>query len=230
MQRHGPPELTFRKVHTASMTHVTAFLKRSLVIATVSLCLLAFGFHVAGQDSRASRGCKVGVQAPAYGFWTWAPNSEVKIYILAADFRESEIPYLLAPLQTWNAVAAATTAGVKFVYEGPVSAPRHCINCLTIMRGQVFDKTHRHATELQAYSAHQDQIMTFASIVIDPVITNLDALSNAVAHELGHNFGLLDCYFLQGSHHGDEQVQGDQRAQWRVWTERLRRCADQACL
>ena len=141
-----------------------------------------------------SRACKVGVQAPPYGFWTWAANSEVKVYILTADFKASEIPYLLAPLQTWNAVATVTGAGVMFVYHGAVSAPQSCVNCLTMMRGSVFDKKNRHATELRAYSARSDQIMTFASIVIDPVLTNPDALSNAVAHELGHNFGLLDCY------------------------------------
>lgn len=62
------------------------------------------------------------------------------------------------------------------------------------MRGKVFDKTKRHATELHTYSAHADQIMTWAQIVIDPVLTNPRALTNALAHELGHNFGLIDCY------------------------------------
>ena len=36
--------------------------------------------------------------------------------------------------------------------------------------------------------------MTWAQIVVDPRLTNPKALTNAVAHELGHNFGLLDCY------------------------------------
>src|SRR6185503_13129547 len=56
------------------------------------------------------------------------------------------------------------------------------------------DKVKRHATELQTYSARRDQIMTWAHIVIDPVLTNPKALTNAMAHELGHNFGLFDCY------------------------------------
>ena len=62
------------------------------------------------------------------------------------------------------------------------------------MRGPVFNKVKRHATELQAYSAQSNQIMTWAHIVIDPVITNPEALINAIAHELGHTFGLIDCY------------------------------------
>lgn len=62
------------------------------------------------------------------------------------------------------------------------------------MRGPVFDGRKRHATELRTYSARGDQIMTWAQIVVDPRLTNSKALTNAVAHELGHNFGLLDCY------------------------------------
>jgi hypothetical protein len=62
------------------------------------------------------------------------------------------------------------------------------------MRGRVFDKTTRHATELSAYSARDNQIITSASIIVDPVLTNPKALLNALVHELGHNLGLLDCY------------------------------------
>ncbi len=138
--------------------------------------------------------CKVGVQAPAFGFWTWAPSSTVNVYILATDFQTGELPYLLAPIHNWNSVLEATGSGVRFVYLGATSAPLHCENCLTIMRGSVFDKTRRHATELRTYSAHRDQIMTYASIVVDPMLTNPKALKNAIAHELGHNLGLLDCF------------------------------------
>ncbi|HEY6803252.1 MAG TPA: hypothetical protein VI306_06715 [Pyrinomonadaceae bacterium] len=138
--------------------------------------------------------CKVGKDAAAFGFWTWRANSKVKVYVLGNDFSELELPYLLKPFDTWNAVVEATGSGVKFEYVGPTSAPLYCENCLTIMRGKVFDKTRRHATELRTYSAHADQIMTWAQIVIDPVLTNPQALTNAMAHELGHNFGLVDCY------------------------------------
>jgi hypothetical protein len=138
--------------------------------------------------------CKVGKQAPAFGFWTWAPRATVKVYILTADFTPNNLPYLLAPIDSWNAVSDATGSGVELVYIGPTSAPLFCENCLTIMRGPVFDKSGRHATELRTYSAHRDQIMTYATIVIDPALTSPKALTNAIVHELGHNFGLVDCY------------------------------------
>jgi hypothetical protein len=62
------------------------------------------------------------------------------------------------------------------------------------MRGSVFDKAKRHATEIKAYSLHHDQIINYASIIVDPVLTNRQALRDAMAHELGHNLGLLDCF------------------------------------
>ncbi|HEV8427356.1 MAG TPA: hypothetical protein VGJ48_02860 [Pyrinomonadaceae bacterium] len=158
-------------------------------------CSILFVVAVAtAAQSPAITPCKIGKNAPAFGFWTWGANSTIKVYILTADFNNSDLPYLLTPLQNWNAVAEATLSGVTFDYRGATSAPLYCENCLTIMRGPVFDGVKRHATELRAYSARRDQIMTWAQIVVDPVLTNPRALTNAIAHELGHNFGLIDCY------------------------------------
>lgn len=158
----------------------------------VSIFVVALGLNSTAQSLKGP--CTVGKTAPAFGFWVWRANSTVKVYLLSSDFAESDNAYLLKPLQTWNAVVDKTQSGVKFEYAGTVSDPRYCENCLTIMRGPVFDKKKRHATELRAYSARSDQIMTWGHIVVDPVLTNPEALSDAVAHELGHNFGLFDCY------------------------------------
>ncbi|HAF15072.1 MAG TPA: hypothetical protein DCK99_15535 [Blastocatellia bacterium] len=172
-------------------------LKTDLTVLCVSLILLAAVCNppVFSQTREPTVSpCKVGVRAPAFGFWTWAANSQVKVFILAAHFKTEEIPVLLAPLESWNAVAEASSSGVKFTYAGSVSEPQYCENCLTIMRGKVYEKKTRHATKLQAYSVHADQIISYAEVVIDPIITNPEALKNAVVHELGHNFGLLDCF------------------------------------
>ena len=144
--------------------------------------------------------CKVGVEAAPVGFWTWTPKSAIDVYVLAGDFSDSEVTYLIAPLASWNAVSEATGSRVRFEYKGTTGTPLHRENCLTIKRGQVFDKSNRHLTELQTYSAERNQIMTWAAIVIDPRLTTPKTLTNAMAHELGHSFGLLDCYSCrQGS-------------------------------
>jgi hypothetical protein len=138
--------------------------------------------------------CRIGQQAPAIGFWTWAANAHVKVYIVSTDFKTPEIPYLLKALENWNSVSEVTGSGVKFEYAGNTKQQLSCENCLTVLRGPLFDKSQRHATELRAFSTRRDQIISYASITIDPMLTNPKALLDAVAHELGHNLGLLDCY------------------------------------
>ena len=164
-------------------------------LVLVLLMVLAAVSPLAAQTS-----CKVGVAAAPVGFWTWAPESKISVYIVESDFKPDELEYLLAPLSPWNAVSEATGSKVKFEYKGLVNRPLYCENCLTIVRGPVFDKSKRHLTELRTYSAARNRIMTWATIVIDPLLANPKTLTNALVHELGHSFGLLDCYSCkQGS-------------------------------
>lgn len=156
--------------------------------------LAAVLFIILTTVSVSAAQCKVGVAAPPVGFWTWAPESKISVYIVESDFEPKEVEYLIAPLSTWNTVSEATGSNVKFEYKGLVNRPLYCENCLTIVRGEVFDKSRRHLTELRTYSAARNRIMTWATIVIDPLLTNPQTLTNALVHELGHSFGLLDCY------------------------------------
>jgi len=138
--------------------------------------------------------CKIGQQAAATGFWKWAANAHVRVYIRSADFDPEQLPYLVTALNNWNSASEQTESGVKFDYQGNTLLQRECDNCLTILRDAVFNKVTRHPTELRAYSASGNQIITSAAILVDPVLTNPRVLLNALVHELGHNLGLLDCY------------------------------------
>ena len=140
-----------------------------------------------------SASCKVGVHASPVGFFAWVPGSRIKVYVVGSDFEADHLPFVLAALSNWNSVSESTGSRVKFEYKGTTAVLLRCENCLTIKRGQVFDKSKRHLTELRIYSA-RDRFLTWATIVIDPLLTSPKTLTNAVAHELGHSFGLLDCY------------------------------------
>lgn len=164
------------------------------LICLLTLCLLTAAFYGARVAESIPAPCKVGSRAAAYGFWVWPAKSTVRVYVAAADFKSTDLTALMLPFSNWNAVSDLTGSFVKFSYEGTVTAPLYCENCLTVMRGDVFDKSKRHGTELRAYSARRDQILTWATIVVDRRLTNPAVLTNAIAHELGHNFGLLDCY------------------------------------
>jgi hypothetical protein len=138
--------------------------------------------------------CKVGEQAPAIGFWTWASNARVKVFIVTADFKAEDVSSLIGAISNWNNVSELTGSRVKLEYQGPTDRQLTCENCLTIMRGSVLDKSKRHLTGLTVFSMRHDQIISYATIQVDPVLTNSKAIADALAHELGHNFGLLDCY------------------------------------
>lgn len=159
-------------------------------VTALLVIVLATWVQLRAQTKR----CETGVKAPPIGFWTWPTGTQVKVYVVERDFQPGEVSFLLAPLASWNEVSELTGSRVQFEYAGAATSVRQCESCLTIERGVVFDKQHRHLTELRAYSAHADQTLSWASIIIDPLLTNPKALTDAVAHELGHNFGLRDCY------------------------------------
>jgi hypothetical protein len=138
--------------------------------------------------------CKVGVQAPPVGFSTWAPKSLIGVYVLENDFADGELPFLLKGIDAWNAVSDLSGSKVRLEYKRTTGRQLYCDNCLTIRRGSVFDDSNRHLATLKASSGTSDQIITSAIITIDPQLTNPRTLTNVVAHELGHSFGLLDCY------------------------------------
>ena len=146
------------------------------------------------QDVASVKPCVVGSRAAAIGFWTWAPGTRVRVYVRSADFDKKQFTKLLTALDNWNSASEQTGSGVQFQYQGDSEFERMCDNCLTIFRGRVFEKTTRHATEIRAHSVGDTQIIRSAAIIVDPVLTNAEALLNALVHELGHNLGLLDCY------------------------------------
>jgi hypothetical protein len=167
----------------------------NLNVSLVLLLLLGtIGGGTEAQDKTASGPCKAGRQGAAVGFWTWPTNTHVQVYIRSSDFDVDQLSSLLTALQNWNLTADQTSSGVKFDYQGNTAQEQSCTGCLTIMRGRVFDKKARHATELRAFSANSDQLITSALILVDPLLTNSHAILNAMVHELGHNLGLLDCY------------------------------------
>jgi hypothetical protein len=170
-------------------------MKFSRIALLLALSLAGPGLQSATPKTAATFGpCKVGQQAPAIGFWTWAANTRVKVFIVNTGFKADDTSSLITALNNWNSVSEVTGSGVKLEYQGPTDHQLTCENCLTIMRGTVFDKSKRHLTGLTVFSTRHDQIISYATIEVDPVLTNSKAIADALAHELGHNFGLLDCY------------------------------------
>ena len=175
---------------------LTMKLLKSAALLLIFTALVAVSVFAQATDSVATA-CDAKVKAPDYSMPEWPENTKVKVYVMSGDFKAEEIAGIVTPLSNWNAVAEVTGSQVTFIYSGMTAQPLDCLNCLTIMRGRVHNNQ-KHAAELQAMVNQGEQTILHARIVIDPVIPNLTALTNAVAHELGHNFGLPDCFSCHG--------------------------------
>ena len=161
-------------------------------LVAVSAAVSAF----AQANNSVASACDAKVKSPDYSMPEWPEKTEVKVFTIAGNFKPEQLAAILTPLSNWSAVAEASSSQVTFIYSGQTAEPQDCLNCLTIMRGKVHDNQ-KHAAELQAMVNPGEQTILYARLVIDPIIPNMAALTNAVAHELGHNFGLRDCFDCQ---------------------------------
>jgi hypothetical protein len=141
---------------------------------------------------KALKPCVERQNAAPFGYWMWRQDARVSVYVRASDFKDKELAAIASAIKTWDQASALNGSGVRFTYTGAISALKTDGNSLTIMRGATIHKEHR--AEIQAYNQRGDQIIDYAAITIDPGVAGADALANALAHEIGHSLGLLDCY------------------------------------
>lgn len=130
--------------------------------------------------------------AAPIGYWMWRQDAQVSVYVRTSDFKDQEVASILKAIKLWDEASAGNGSGVRFIYVGASSSTKTDDNSLTIMHGATTRKEHR--AEIQAFSKRGGQTIDYAAITIDPSVMGADALANALAHEIGHSLGLLDCY------------------------------------
>ena len=180
--------MNFRRLPTQGAARLILLVSLLLIVTWV----IAVRGHAQADESAVSN-CKIGSRSAGVGFWTWEPGSHVQVYVLQDSFTSQELPYLTKALQLWDAVAESTGSRVRLSYAGTTATSLECENCLTVLRAKIYNSKTHHGGEIKAYGVIGTQIIKYATITIDPKLSNSN-LSQAMAHELGHSFGLLDCY------------------------------------
>lgn len=156
------------------------------------LCLSSSGSSQLVFAQKSLKPCVERKTAAPVGYWMWKEDTHVSVYVRESDFKDKEIESILNAVRLWDEASAENGSNVRFNYAGAASSMKTDNNSLTIMRGATARSEHR--AEIKAFSRRGDQVIDYAAITIDPIVTGADAISNALAHEIGHSLGLLDCY------------------------------------
>jgi hypothetical protein len=159
-------------------------------ILTIILFLITFPALCSAQWASAQ--CEANKNAPPVSLWYWAPDTFVKVYFVQNMFTPEQQQSLVEAIQTWNAVAEETGAGVKYQVMGFASAIISCESCLTVTRGDIHAQDHDHYAFFYP-TLNDTGLISSAWICFDLKITSAEALRSFMVHEMGHGMGLWDC-------------------------------------
>jgi hypothetical protein len=140
----------------------------------------------------ASEQCVANKNAPPVSLWYWAPDTTVKLYFVQNMFTPEQQQALIEAIQTWNAVAEETGAGVRYQVMGFATGIQDCASCLTVTRGDIHGQDKDHYAFFYP-TLNETGLISYAWICFDFKITSAEALRSFMVHEMGHGMGLWDC-------------------------------------
>jgi hypothetical protein len=134
--------------------------------------------------------CRVGKTATENLGWRWKPNTRVRVYYLKNDFTTGEREAFARAVNNWNGALREIDSRIVFIIGGEREQVSEDDASITVMRG--VPKGKDRLGQLRFYSMSNGVMR--AVMTISPVVTDLDALTSLMAHEIGHSLGLADCY------------------------------------
>jgi hypothetical protein len=134
--------------------------------------------------------CKPGKTSPEAHGWRWKQGTPVRVYYLKDHFSAAEVEALSRAVHSWNDALREMDSQIAFTIGGERASVAKDQSSVTVVRG--VPRVKERVGETRFYSMSNGTARL--TMTINPVVTNLSALTSLMTHELGHSLGLADCY------------------------------------
>jgi predicted Zn-dependent protease len=143
-----------------------------------------------GDAATMPKQCRPGKTSTEALGWHWKPGTRVRIYYLKNNFSQVETEAFTRAVNNWNAALKEINSRIVFIAAGERENASEDNATISVQRGIPRGKDR--VGQLRFYSMSNGVMR--ASLIISPGVTELNALTSLMIHELGHSLGLADCY------------------------------------